>query len=175
MTEQKSAEKTTSNQDGNQSSDTTSDAGDGFTPITSQEDLNRIISDRVGRERAKFSDYKDLKAKAGKYDELEAANKSEIEKANDAKSSAERERDDARAEALRLRIATKHGVSDEDADLFLTGTDEDTLTKQAQRLTQRSDDRKKQGNRVPAEGRHTPEPGDDEMREFARELFARGD
>jgi hypothetical protein len=31
----------------------------------------------------------------------------------------------ATAEALRLRVAAKHGISDEDADLFLTGTDGD--------------------------------------------------
>ena len=40
----------------------------------------------------------------------------------------------AKAEALRWRIAAKHGISDEDAETFLTGSDEESLTKQAQRL-----------------------------------------
>lgn len=161
MSEKESVE-STSDQGGNDSSATTPSAGpfegaeSGFKAITSQEDLNKVIDERLKRERAKFSDYKDLKAKAGRLDEIEAANKSEIEKANDAKSAAERERDEARAEALRLRVATKYGVSDEDADLFLTGTDEETLTRQAERLAGREADRKRKGNYVPGEGANPP-------------------
>lgn len=160
-----------STQDGNQTSDTTSGAGDEFKPITTQEDLNRIITDRVNRERAKFSDYKDVKAKAARFDELEAANKSEIEKANDARTQAEQRAAQAEAAALRWKVAAKHGISDEDAELFLTGTDEETLTKQAQRLTDRVADRKKNGNVVPKEG-STTQPTDDPMRKFTRQLFA---
>ena len=165
-----------STQDGNTTtSDTTSGAGDEFKPITSQDDLNRIITERISRERAKFSDYADIKAKAERFDELEAANKSEIERAADAKAAAERERDEARAEALRLRIATQHGISDaDDIDLFLTGTDEETLTKQAQRLTQRSEDRKKTGNHAPREGTTPADPPKDDLREFTRQLFQGG-
>jgi hypothetical protein len=48
-----------------------------------------------------------------------------------------RPKDFARAEALRLRVASKFGIGDEDADLFLTGSDEETLTKQAERLAAR--------------------------------------
>lgn len=84
--------------------------------------------------RARPTDYDDLKAKAARLDDIEAANKSEIEKATDALHAAQVERDTAKAEALRFRTATKFGISDEDADLFLTGTDEQTLTKQAERL-----------------------------------------
>lgn len=163
-----------SNQGGNQPTENTSGGGDEFKPITSQEDLNRIITERVSRERAKFSDYKDIKAKAEKFDELDAANKSEIEKANEKALAAEREREAAVAEALRWKIAAHHGVSDEDAELFLTGTDEETLTKQAQRLTERVTDRKKNGNVVPKEGTAS-QSQPDELREFTRSLFGRGD
>lgn len=165
-----------STQDGNETTDTTSGGGDEFKPITSQDDLNRIITERISRERSKYSDYADIKAKAEKFDELDAANKSEVERAAEKAAAAERERDEARAEALRLRIATKHGISDpDDIDLFLTGTDEETLTKQAERLGQRSEDRKKNGNRVPREGTTPREPAEDEMREFTRNLFKTGD
>ena len=116
-------------------------AADGaFTPITSQEELNAALKDRLARERAKFGDYNDLKAKAAKFDELEQANKSEVEKANERAVQAEKERDEARVEALRFKVATKFGVSDEDAELFLTGSDEDTLTRQAERLAARNED-----------------------------------
>lgn len=159
------------NEGGNTTGDTTPDAGTEFTAITTQADLDKVIGERIARERAKYADYKDVKAKAARLDEIEEANKTEAQKLSDAKAAAEKERDAARAEALRLRIATKHGISDEDADLFLTGTDEETLTKQAERLSQRSEDRKKQGNHVPREGT-TPHAGESDERALARSLFA---
>src|SRR5690606_4321332 len=161
-----------STQGGNTTSETTPGGGDGFKPITSQEELNRIIGERV--RRARPADYDELKAKAKRLDEIEQANKSELQKALDRATAAERERDEAQAAALRLRIAAKHGISDEDGDLFLTGTDEATLTKQAERLAQRTEDRKKRSNYVSREGTTTPGGGGDEMREFARSLFRRG-
>ena len=161
--------------------DGNNDPGDGgttppanqFTPITSQADLDRIIGERVSRERAKYSDYKDLKAKANKFDEMEAANQTELEKATKRVTDTEGERDQAKAEALRLRIANKHGITEEDADLFLTGTDEERLTAQAKRLSERASDRKKQGNHVPREGTSTT-PSADEERAAVRSLFGSG-
>lgn len=142
-----------------------------FKPITSQDDLNRIISERVQRERAKFSGFDELKAKAAQFDELEQKNKSELDKANDRLAALEKERDQERASAMRLRVAAKHGISDDDADLFLTGSDEETLTRQAERLQAREADRKKQGNRAPREGANPKAPADPE-RDFVRGLFA---
>ena len=83
---------------------------------------------------------------------------------------------DAEAKALRSDIAAKHGISAEDRDLFLTGSDEETLTTQAKRLAEREADRKKRGNVAPKEG-GTAEPtaGTDDMREFTRSLFGRAD
>ena len=46
-----------------------------------QSQLDAIVADRLKREREKYPDYDDLKAKAARLDELEAANKSELEKA----------------------------------------------------------------------------------------------
>jgi hypothetical protein len=54
-----------------------------FTPPASQADLDRIVEQRLARERQKFADYDDLKAKAAKVDELEAASKTELQKALD--------------------------------------------------------------------------------------------
>ena len=51
-----------------------------FNPITTQADLDRIVGDRLARERKKYADYNDLKAKAEKLDELEDANQSELDK-----------------------------------------------------------------------------------------------
>jgi hypothetical protein len=113
-------------------------AADEFKSINSQDELNAALKDRLGRERAKFKDYNDLKAKAARLDDIEQANLSELEKANSRITAAESERDTAKAEALRLRTAVTHGISLEDADLFLTGTTEETLIAQAKRLSDRA-------------------------------------
>ena len=49
----------------------------------SQADVDRIVQDRVGRERAKYADFDAYKQKAEKFDELEEAQKSELQKANE--------------------------------------------------------------------------------------------
>lgn len=83
---------------------------------------------------------------------------------------------EAEARALRSDIATKHGISAEDRDLFLTGSDEATLTAQAKRLAERIADQKKNGNRAPKEGATTTSGNtDSDARTFARNLFGGAD
>lgn len=62
-----------------------------FTPPASQDEFNRIIADRLSRERAKFADYDDLKTKAGEFDKLTEAQKTDAQKANDRALAAEAE------------------------------------------------------------------------------------
>lgn len=85
--------------------------------------------------------------------EIEQSQKSEAEKAADRLRELETERDTALRDALRFKVASKYGIGGDDADLFLTGSDEETLTRQAERLAAREDERSKTGNHVPAEGR----------------------
>ena len=110
-----------------------------------QADVDRIVRERVKREREKFADYDDLKAKAGEK---------------------------ATAEERLADIANAHGISAEDRDLFLTGTDEETLTNQAKRLAERESERKKRNNHVPNEG-NNPRPADSDERQMVRQLFGR--
>lgn len=146
-------------------------AADEFKPITSQEDLNKVIADRVARERAKYADYKDVKAKATEFEKLQEANQTEAEKAAKRIAELEAELNNTRRDSMRLSIAAAHGITDaDDIELFLTGTDEETLTKQAKRLADRDADRKKNGNRVPREGQ-TSTPGENEERAFTQALF----
>lgn len=42
----------------------------GFTPITSQEQLNSVLADRLRRERAKYADYAELKERAASAADL---------------------------------------------------------------------------------------------------------
>lgn len=130
-----------------------------------QADIDKAVRDRLARERSKYADYDELKAKA------EGAKTTEQKLAElEAKTVAAEQR------ALRSDIAAKYGISAEDRDLFLTGTDEDALTAQAKRLAEREADRKKQGNVAPKEGTtKTTGKGDEAIREFTRGLFGDAD
>jgi hypothetical protein len=131
-----------------------------------QAELDQMINDRLAQQaKNKFGDYAELKAKA------EGAKTIEQQLADLATKHAA-----AEARALRSDIAAKHGISTEDRDLFLTGSDEATLEAQAKRLAERNAEQKKNGNRAPREGRTTT-TGDAEkdMREGVRALFGRTD
>jgi hypothetical protein len=139
-----------------------------------QAEVDAIIRDRLKQqERTKFGDYADLKTKAEGAKTLE-----------ERLGSLEQELSSTKADALRTSIAARFGISTEkgakgepsDADLFLTGTDESTLTAQAQRLAARQADSKKQGNVAPKEGDTKSIGADDgDLRAFARGLFNRAE
>lgn len=78
---------------------------------------------------------KDNRLKAQELDGIKQSQMSELEKAQATAQAASQAVATAEAEALRWRIAAKHGISDEDAETFLTGSDEESLTRQAQRLS----------------------------------------
>lgn len=62
--------------------DPTPDPKPAATPKTfTEEDLNRIVRERLDREKKKYADYNDLKAAKAKLDELENAKKTDEEKA----------------------------------------------------------------------------------------------
>jgi hypothetical protein len=127
--------------------------------------------DKLRKEAAKYRTEAKANADAAKrLAQIEEANKSEAEKAADRIRELEADAQSARAEALRFKVASKFGIGDEDADLFLTGSDEETLTKQAERLAGRAEERKKQGNVVVREG-HTSRPAENEELAVARSLF----
>lgn len=65
-----------------------------------QDEVDRIVQDRLARERAKYADYEDFKTKAAKFDEVDAASKTELQKANDT-AAAEKKRADDTESALK--------------------------------------------------------------------------
>lgn len=143
------------------------DGEEGAGQTFKQADVDRIVADRLKREReatkAKYADYDDIKKAAeGK------------KSADDRIAELEGKHAAAEARALRADIANRHGISTEDRDLFLTATDEESLTAQAKRLSERDGERKQRGNRSPREG-HTSTPKADQERDTVRTLFGGGD
>ena len=49
----------------------------------SQDEVNRMIGERLLREREKYANYDELKAKAEEYDKVQEASKSELQKAEE--------------------------------------------------------------------------------------------
>lgn len=159
----------------------TTDGGEGGDGAGGQQEQEKTFTqaevDRIVKERAErlakqnYADYDELKAKAAGAKTLE-----------ERLGTVEAELQTSRTDVLRARIAAQYGISTQkgakgepsDADLFLTGSDEATLTAQAQRLGVREADRKKQGNVARKEGAvQTTGKDESDMREFARSLFAR--
>jgi hypothetical protein len=70
---------------------------------------------------------------AARLKELEDAGKSEVQKLAEQVAAAERARDESAAEALRYKVAAKHGLSVEDLDLLGSG-DESVLEVRATRI-----------------------------------------
>lgn len=108
---------TTMNETVTQEARTTA-AGEQQEPRTfTQEEVNSIVADRLSRERAKYADYDDLKAKASQYDTTKAQ--------LDALNSANARRD------MIARVAAATGCPAE----LLTGDTEEACTAQAQAIT----------------------------------------
>jgi len=144
-----------------------------WTPPASQEEFNRIIADRVKREREKYADYDDLKAKAKLVDDAEQAKKSAVEKLTDRINALEAELGASRQEATKARIQAKYKVSDEDAELFLTAGDAEGLEKQAKALADRAATRQAKGPVVPSQKGGEDDTGSkaDTLRALASQVF----
>lgn len=130
--------------------------------------------DKLRKESAKYRTEAKANADAAKrLAQIEESQKSEAEKAADRIKQLETEADEARRDALRFKVASQEDIDAETAELILTGSDEETMRKQAKAFNQAAEKRKKQGNHVPREGATTP-AGESEERAFARDFFATG-
>lgn len=78
-----------------------------------QSEVDRIVAERVAREKQKFADYDDLKAKAQRLQEIEDANKSESQKLADQIAALQKQLSDKDGEiekATRESVAATKGV-----------------------------------------------------------------
>lgn len=136
--------------------------GRGFKAPGSQEELDRIIQKRLDRERARFSDYEELKARADRAAEFESVN-AELRKRVEAFEAAE-----ARAGLVR-KVAEAHGV---DAAILgeMRGDSEDDLNAQAERLVERL---KPVGPVIPGQAKSPENVAGDETRQYMRKLLGK--
>lgn len=96
-----------------------------FQAITSQQELDRILGQRLNRERQKFGDYDELKRKAGELDAIRDGEKSELQKATERADQAEREAATLRHRDLQREVAAAKGVPAKHAHRLQGGTREE--------------------------------------------------
>jgi hypothetical protein len=84
----------------------TGDAAKTFT----QEELDRIVGERLGRERQKYEGFDDLKAKAEKFDEIQRSQQSDLERITGERDTFKSTAEQTQAENLRLRVAVDKGL-----------------------------------------------------------------
>jgi len=104
------------------------------TKTFTQAELDAVVKDRLKREREKYADYDDLKAKAAKFDEAEEANKTELQKVTERAKALEDElnglKEAEKLRTMRAEVAKETGIP---ANL-LTGSTEDECKAQAEAI-----------------------------------------
>ena len=99
-----------------------------------QADLDRIVQDRLSREREKYGDYDALKAKAEKFDQIEEASKTELQKATERATALQSELD-AMKNAEKMRVMREKVAKDTGVPVgLLTAENEDACKEQAKKI-----------------------------------------
>lgn len=100
-----------------------------------QEEVNNIVAERLGRDRQKYADYESLKQKAEEFDKLQEANKSELQKATERADALEKQLADImkanEVRDIRSKISKETGVP---IDLLTADTEEE-CKKQAEAIS----------------------------------------
>ncbi len=99
-----------------------------FKPITTQEEFDTAISDRLARERNKFADYESLKTQVGT---LTTERDTAVQQLNDANAKIKT----YETNSVKMRIAQEKGIPAEMA-LRLTGETEEDIAKDADSMAQ---------------------------------------
>lgn len=111
-----------------------------FKPITTQEEFDAAIKERLSREKAKYSDYDQLKSRVTELETENVGLKSTIEANNQSKADADKQIEEMQNQisnyetaSLRTRVALQYGLPYDLADR-LQGTDEESFKADAERL-----------------------------------------
>lgn len=172
----------TPDQGGN--SGTTPPATNEWKPPATQEELNRIIADRVKRAEAKYADAPELRKKAAEYDKLVDSQKTELERIQARAEAAERRAADleaaeakraAEAEQARQVADWKTAIAKDTGvpASALRGSTKEDLQQHAEELKALMPDpntRRVGGAYVPAEGRNVGASGSNPRDDFGRIL-----
>lgn len=129
------------------------DEGKTFT----QADVDRIVQERLAKEKGKYADYDELKAKAAKVDELETSKKSDLDKLTEQIEGLKRSQADTEARALRAEVATAKGLNAAQAKR-LAGTTREELEADADEIIEAFPVSKESDSTKPSPPSRQPKP-----------------
>ena len=90
-----------------------------------QADVDRIVADRLTRERGKYADYDQVKTKAAEFDKLAEAQKTAEQRSAEALTAAEKRAQAAERQALLLEVAVDKGLTPKQAKRLAGNTREE--------------------------------------------------
>lgn len=134
--------------------------------LHTQDDLDRVVKDRAERiARSNFSDYDDLKEKAGKVDTIKTEYEDKIKAISTEKSDLEKQLGSAKLETERVKVINEFGISDDIAE-FVTGETADEMRERAEKLSKGI-----KGGTIKIDKKGKPKGKDTDSKSIARELF----
>lgn len=101
------------------------EGGSQFTPITSQEQLDKLIGGRINQVKAQFADYEDLRNKAAEYDKAQESAKTESQKLAEERDTFKSQAEKAAGDLMRLQIGLDKGLTPAQARRLVGATKED--------------------------------------------------
>lgn len=111
--------------------------GDSFKEVTdplhTQSDVDQIVTSRLDRERGKFADYEDLKAKAGQVDTVTADFTEKLKAEQGKVENLTKDLGKAQLETEKVKIVNEFKLPD-DVQEFVTGDSADEMRKRAEKL-----------------------------------------
>lgn len=133
--------------------------------VLPQSDVDGIIEKRLERERGKYSDYDDLKAKAGKVDTVTKEYEDKLKAIGTEKSDLETKLSKATLETDKVKLIHEFKLSDDLAE-FVTGDTVDEMRQRAEKLSKGVT-----GGKVTVT--KTPKPGEkaSDSKTLAKSLF----
>lgn len=106
------------------------DGGSTYTPPATQADLDRIVENRLQRERSKYADYDTLKQKAGTVDTITAERDTWKQRAEAAEAKNATYEQEKQVATWANEVSAETGVPAE----LLTGSTKEEMTEQAKKL-----------------------------------------
>jgi hypothetical protein len=98
------AENETTTEESNSSTETNNEQQTEEQTVFTAAQVNRIVQDRLKRDREKFADYNDLKTKASEFDKIKEANQTELERAQARAQELEEKASKAELKAINMAI-----------------------------------------------------------------------
>lgn len=153
-------------------------SGEGDPKTFTQEQVDAIVESRLAKERGKYKDYEELKAKALKFDEAENAGKSEVEKLREENTALQKRIDDAAAEKQHAEWVEEVSKSKNVPAGLLRGSTREELEAHADLLSAALHPKSKASpmpNQTATPNNPKTEDSDASLRSYVGQLFGRNE